>query len=152
MVFTASARDPKPDTLAKKADVAKKAADVAKKAADANRPRVVKRASMIEKKSQVQTRAPRFFSLDKGRPVSSKNGTVKGSVDGTETARASSLYSAAHWVSLIKLAEGEKLHEVVIDLFRLAIKLEAKVSDKCLEQHLIFWPESLEMCTMSNYH
>jgi len=124
MVFAASARDPKPDTLAKRGDVPSDAVG-------AKRPRVVKRASMIEKKQQVQARPPRFYSLDKGRCSWCKNGTVRSSVDVSETGRASVLYSAAHWVSLIKLAEGEKKHEVVIDLFRVAMKLNAEVSGWC---------------------
>jgi len=58
---------------------------------------------------------------------------VRGSVDISLSSDASLLYSASHWVALIKLAEGEKKHEVVIDLFRVAIRLEAEVSASCRE-------------------
>ena len=126
MVFSASARDPKPDTLAKKGDVGSNEVD-------AKRARVMKRTSMMEKKSQVQTRGTRFSSFDKGRISGSKNGTVRSSVDACEKGSACLLYSAAHWVSLIKVAEGEKKHEVVTDLFRLAIKLKAEVRGWCRE-------------------
>lgn len=37
------------------------------------------------------------------------------------------LYSAAHWLFLIKLAEEEKKHDVVVELFRLALTLKAEV-------------------------
>ena len=117
MVFSATPRDAKPDTLAKKAEVNVNSTG-------AKRPRVGVRASMIEKKSQPSTRAPRFLSLDKGGCSCSKTGVVRTSVDSRS---ASLLYSASHWLSLIKLAEGEKKHEVVIDLFRLAITLKAEV-------------------------
>lgn len=113
MVFAASGRDSKPNTPQKKPEVPSNAV---------KRPRVVKRASFSEKNPQVQPRQPRFYSLDKGQ-----NGMLRGSVNTSETSTASLLYSAAHWLSLIKLAAGEKKHEVVLDLFRLAIKLKAKV-------------------------
>ena len=117
MVFAASSRDAKPSTLSKKADANGNSFGT-------KRPRVGVRASMIDKKSPAQTRAPRFLSLDKGACTCSKNRLVRGSVD---SGSASLLYSAAHWLSLIKLAESEKKHEVVVDLFRLAITLKAEV-------------------------
>ena len=116
-MFAAIARDVKANTLAKKAEANGNSSG-------SKLSRVGVRASMIEKKSPAQTRAPRFLSLDKGGCTCSMNGAVRSSVD---SGSASLLYSAAHWLSLIKLAEGEKKHEVVVDLFRLAITLKAEV-------------------------
>ncbi|KAG0601076.1 hypothetical protein M758_11G082200 [Ceratodon purpureus] len=116
MVFAASSRDAKPAMLAKKAE-----ANV--NSFGAKRPRVGVRASMIDKKSPAQTRAPRFLSLDKGVCTCSKNGLMRNSMESGST---SLLYSASHWLSLIKLAEGEKKHDVVVDLYRLAIALKAE--------------------------
>lgn len=113
--------DAKPDTLAKKAAMNGNSFG-------AKRPRVGVRASMVEESSPVQTRAPQFHSLDKGGCTCSKSGLVRGSVDSDSV---SLLYSAAHWLSLIRLAKGEKKHEVVLDLFRLAITLKAEVCASC---------------------
>ncbi|XP_024361241.1 uncharacterized protein [Physcomitrium patens] len=119
MVFSASVREPKADTSAKK--VAANSSSLG-----AKRPRVGTKTSMVEQKSQVAARAPRVYSLDKGGCWCSKNGSVRGPAEASAAGSVSVLYSAAHWVHLIKLAEGEKKNDVVVDLLRVAVRLKAE--------------------------
>lgn len=113
-MFTATSRDviPKPTTNTNHATSAK-------------RPRFGTRNSMIEKSPK--SRAPRFLSLDKGGCSCSKNSFSDNSGSAVLPGSVSLLNSAPHWLSLIKLAEVERKHKVVIDLFRLAISLKAEV-------------------------
>lgn len=121
MVFSASAREPKADTSAKK--VAAISSSLG-----AKRPRLATRTSVVEAKSQVAARAPRVNPLEKGGCWCSKNGPIRGSAEAPAGGSTSVLHSAAHWVYLIKLAESEKKHDVVVDLFRVAVRLKAEVS------------------------
>lgn len=113
-MFTATSRD-----------VIPKATTNTNHATSAKRPRFGKRNSMIEKSPKA--RAPRFLSLDKGGCSCSKNSFSGNSASAVLPGSVSLLNSAPHWLSLIKLAEVERKHKVVIDLFRLAISLKAEV-------------------------
>lgn len=122
MVFSASRRDTRPDSLAKKAMEDSNSLG-------AKRPRATMRTSLLEKRTQLQARGPRFYSSDRGGCLCSKKGSVRSSVEVSGAGTVSLLYSAAHWLFLIKLAEEEKKHDVVVELFRLALTLKAEPSE-----------------------
>jgi hypothetical protein len=83
--------------------------------------------SVLEKSLQKQPQDTQFVSGKSGARSPSVESRVQTCVPPQAKISGNLLRSATHWLYLVELALAEKLHNVAVDLFRLAISCRAQV-------------------------
>lgn len=95
--------------------------------------------SVLEKSLQKQPQDTQFVSVKSGARSPSVESLVQTCVPPQAKISGNLLRSATHWLYLVELALAEKLHNVAVDLFRLAISCRAQPLEHIAMNLRLYW-------------
>ncbi|KAH9559807.1 hypothetical protein CY35_06G074700 [Sphagnum magellanicum] len=95
--------------------------------------------SLLEKSLQKQPQDTQFVSVKSGARSPLVESLVQTFVPPQAKISGNLLRSATHWLYLVELALAEKLHNVAVDLFRLAISCRAQPLEHIAMNLRLYW-------------